>query len=267
MADPPGKDSPIALLPADWQTALGDCAVEPVAAGMSDAAVFRIRAAGVPDRYLKVASGGEAAALRREIERTAWLGANGIAVPRILRAHDSRDLVAVMTAALTGVAIEDCARPPHEVVAILAHGLAGLHALPALACPFDEGIGVRLARAHALVAGGLIDPKHFAERNRDCSPREILDRARAHRPACEDQVVVHGDATFANLWIIDGCSLGFLDCSHAGRSDRYLDLGLIVSEIEESFGAEWIEVFLRSYGIADWDAAKASFFADLYELF
>src|ERR1700736_6070011 len=105
MADASGDNTPIAALPADWLAELNGCALEPVAEGMSDAAVFRIHAAGTPDRYVKLARGDAGAALRREIERTAWLDARGILVPKILRAHDGADLVAMMTAALAGVAV------------------------------------------------------------------------------------------------------------------------------------------------------------------
>lgn len=52
-----------------------------------------------------------------------------------------------------------------------------------------------------------------------------------------------------------------------GHCDRGIDLAAIMADVEDSFGAEWVEPFLQSYGTADWDPANARFFSDLYELF
>ena len=61
--------------------------------------------------------------------------------------------------------------------------------------------------------------------------------------------------------------LGFIDCGHSGLGDRYIDLVGTAEDIEEYFGAEWMKPFLASYGAVTWDAAKARFFSDLYELY
>ena len=172
----------------------------------------------------------------------------------------------MMTAALAGVAVGDCARPVREVVECLGHGLAGLHALPASACPFDESIGVRLAWARTLVAQGLVDQNHFAERNRHASPQQ-LSEARGKPAGLRGPGGGPRRRNFCQSADRRRRQARFIDCGQAGRGDRYLDLELITSEIAENFGAEWVEVFTRSYGAAGWDAAKAAFFADLYELF
>jgi aminoglycoside phosphotransferase len=80
-------------------------------------------------------------------------------------------------------------------------------------------------------------------------------------------VVVHGDATFDNLLIDDAENVGFIDCGHAGRGDRYLDLATMVADIDAYFGPDCIPLFARSYGHAAFDARKLEFFNDLYDLF
>jgi aminoglycoside 3'-phosphotransferase-2 len=237
-----------------------------VDAGMSAAAVFRISASS-QICYLKIASRDGTDALRQEIARTAWLSTHGVLVPRLLRTLEAANVVAMLTAELPGVAIAHCERPIRNTIEIIARAFAALHALPAAACPFDESVEARLARARKLIAHGDIEPAHFASRNRLFTPRQIHDRLAALVPAATDPVVVHGDATFDNMRIDDGGKLGLLDCGHAGRGDKYVDIERIASEIEEHFGARWIEVFRQSYGVETWDAARAEFFADLYELF
>jgi aminoglycoside phosphotransferase len=256
----------LAMLPADWLSPDERLGATPVMAGMSAAGVFRIDA-GAHTRYLKIADRDAADALREEIARTSWLSAQGVAVPRLLRTLQSADVVAMLTAELPGAAIADCAQPICNIIDIIARAFVALHALPAACCPFDESVDVRLARARMLIARGAIDPAHFAERNRVLTPQQVHDRLAARMPAWADPVVVHGDATFGNMRIDGAGTFAFLDCGHAGRGDRYVDIERIASEIEEHFGFRWIEVFRRSYGLETFDCERASFFADLYELF
>ncbi len=78
---------------------------------------------------------------------------------------------------------------------------------------------------------------------------------------------MHGDATLENMLIGSDGELGFVDCSGAGRSDRYLDLTVVEMNLREEFGREAADGFKTAYGLRDWDDRKAAFFADLYELF
>jgi aminoglycoside 3'-phosphotransferase-2 len=262
-------EEPLALLPADWRGLLASCEVSPVRTGMSSAWLFRLRRAGADDLYLKIGQGAEAAELRGEIERTLWLAARGVRVPAIVRSFDGGLVVAAMMTALPGDHPSDCRRPVGEVIDVMARALASLHAhSPANAdCPFDESVAARLARAQVLMTRGEIEPGHFAERNRGRAPQQIYDRLLATRPATEDLVLVHGDATFDNILIDAAGNVGFLDCGRCGRGDRGIDLACIIADIEQSFGTEWVGRFLRSYGAARWEPAKALFFSDLYELF
>lgn len=255
----------LSALPPPWQEELAGARLEAAAGGEGGASVFRVR--GADDRYLKLAKGRAAKALRDEIERTAWLSERGVRVPRILRAHSSARQAAVIMAVMPGVAPQACGRPAGEVVAAIARALAAIHALRAEACPFDETIAVRLARARADLRRGAIDPKQFDPRNRSMTPKQLYERLAADRPALEDIVVVHGDATFDNILIDAGGRVGLIDCGNAGRADRYVDLSLIAAEIEEHFGTKWVAPFVRAYGLESWDAGKARYFLDLYELF
>ena len=95
----------------------------------------------------------------------------------------------------------------------------------------------------------------------------IYDRLLRTRPASEDLVLVHGDATFDNILIDPDQNIGFIDCGHAGRGDRYLDLAAITEAIADHFGPAWVGTFGRAYGNVTLDAARLAFFSDLYELF
>ena len=251
-------------LPAAWRAELAGVAAEPVTGGMSGAEVFRLQTK--PVSFLKFATGDEAETVRQEIARTVWLAQHGIHVVPILRSRDHADAVVMQTQALPGVPAYRCDWPKTRLLPVLARALAGLHALPAADCPFDESLPVRLARARQAVARGEVDPSQFASRNRGLTPQAILARVIASPPQ-EDFVLAHGDASLSNMIIALDGAVGFIDCGHAGRADRYLDLAVIAAEIAEYFGRRAIKTFADAYGEGRWNARKAAFYADLYELF
>jgi aminoglycoside phosphotransferase len=248
-------------LPDDWS--LAGVAADPITTGMSGAEVFRLRTE--PVRFLKFAEDDSAATLRQEIKRSAWLADHGIRVPPILRVHDDGHAVAMQTAALKGVPAVRCDWPKALLLPALGRALAALHALRATDCPFDESLAVRLDQARRAVERGEVDASQFDDRNRGVIPEVVLARVTANAPP-EDFVVVHGDAALNNM-IVAAEGVGFVDCGHAGRADRYLDLAVTAAEIEEYFGAGAIKLFADAYGEGRWDARKAAFYGDLYELF
>ena len=257
----------LAALPHSWRRRLGDFRFQPVTRGMSDAQVFRLHSHSGGTLYLKTAALEALPELRSEIERTWWLSARHVKVPAILDVFDDGERGVALMTALAGSHPYEAVLPTADIVAALARGLRALHALPAADCPFDETTGARLARARAAIEAGRVDAAEFDDRNSGRSPLEIYDALAAEAPRiAEDAVLVHGDATFDNMLLDAGGNLGFIDCGHAGRGDRYLDLEAVTSDIAEHFGSQWIEPFARAYGIA-LDAAKLRFFDDLYELF
>jgi aminoglycoside 3'-phosphotransferase-2 len=255
-------------LPATWRAQLVGKTIVRVTFGMSGASVFRITGGHGCDQYLKVGTGALADRLRQEVERTEWLAAAGVRVPRVVARHADAGVVAVLMTALGDRTAEHI--PSNDWrprVATIARSLASLHSLAVTICPFDETIRVRMARARELVRSGGIDPTQFDERNAGVAPEVLYDRLEASVPAHENCVVAHGDATLSNLIVADDGQVGFVDCGHCGRADRYVDLAPLVGELEERFGAEARTAFAAEYGDLRWDDGKAEFYRDLYELF
>lgn len=257
----------LAALPQSWRLSLSDYRFQTVKRGMSDALTFRLHGTAGQTLYLKAATPGALPELGNEIERTRWLSARNVNVPGILDVFDDGQLCVVLMTALRGSHPHEAALPIADIVASLARGLRALHALPADDCPFDETTPARLARARAAIEADHVDAGEFDDRNRGRSPLALYQQLAADAPRIEQGIVlVHGDATFDNLLLDAGGNVGFVDCGHAGRGDRYLDLEAITSDIEQHFGPQWLEPFAASYGIA-LDQTKLRFFDDLYELF
>jgi aminoglycoside 3'-phosphotransferase II len=257
----------LSWLPECWRRDLREFRFESVAGGMSGARLFRLRGPSTNKLYLKISEPSGLADFRGEVERTKWLFARGVRVPEFLQVFDNGQSGAALMTAVPGAHPQEARKPIGEIIRHLARALRSLHALAIADCPFDETVAVRLARARETIAQGGIDPEHFAERNRGRSPEALYGQLASGAPQVEDLVLVHGDAKFDNVLIDDAGSVGFIDCGHAGQGDRYLDLEAAISDIEEHFGAQWIETFARHYGDAKLDSAKLRFFSDLYELF
>jgi aminoglycoside 3'-phosphotransferase-2 len=258
----------LGVLPAEWRSRLAECELVPVTSGMSGACVFRVRAHGFEEHYLKIATGTDVDHLRGEAERTKWLASMGIRVPNVIAQFDGDDAFAMTMTALRGASAEHADRENWQpVVTAIARGFAALHALPVDACPFDETLKVRLARAHDLIRQGAIDGFDFDVRNLSVAPVDLYERLAATIPPHDDAVVVHGDATLTNLIVGNDGAIGFIDCGNCGKADRYVDLAVLVEEIADRFGDQARNAFLRAYDGLVWDERKAAFYRDLYELF
>lgn len=256
----------IELLPPHWQAALAGHEVEPIL-GMGGALVLRILDSAGGCRYLKLASGRGAQVLTQEMARTEWLSSHHIRVPKFLMKTCTQTVSAVLMTAVPGRHLTLDAGNLLGAVQTIGRGLARLHALPSANCPFDETPRTRLERARKAIEQDLLDASQFDDRNSGVTPSTLYRRLDGAIPACDDIVVVHGDATLSNMLIgLDG-ELGFIDCGHSGRSDRYVDLAVIEAELQTEFGRDAAKCFNYAYGIREWDDQKAAFFRDLYELF
>lgn len=260
------SDDILSLLPQDWRAVLAGRSIEP-AAGMGGAAVFRVLDPGGRSCFLKLARGAGAALLLQEIARTGWLAAHHVRVPQFLKTTCADGITAVLMTAVPGVHLTPGAADLPARVHAIGRGLARLHALPAADCPFDEMPRSRLARARIAIDRNEVDVSQFGDRNAGVTPDMLYRRLAAAMPATTDAVVTHGDATLENLLIGTDGELGFIDCGHAGCSDRYLDLALVEADLRTDFGPEAAEAFRTAYGVRDWDDRRAAFFQDLYEFF
>jgi aminoglycoside phosphotransferase len=271
MADQLRFEQAVRLLPPGWHAVLAGCEAEQVQEGMGGAAVFWLRAPDGGGRFLKLASGPAAEQLAQEIAqeiaRTKWLSRHHLCVPEILMKASTENVVAILMTAVTGRHLVSGDGDVLASARTIGRGLARLHAVPIADCPFDETLRVRMRRAREAVERNLVDASEFDGRNAGTSPAELYERLVRTMPEAEDLVVVHGDVTLSNLLIRPDGELGFIDCGHAGRADRYVDLAILEAELRTGFGPDAARCFTAAYGVRAWDERKAAFFRDLYELF
>ena len=262
------QDDALAALPSKWRERLARKTIVPIITGMSGVSVFHLNGSGGAGEYLKIGIGRFADLVHHEVTRTKWLASVGIRVPDIIARLLENDLAAALMTDLGSQTADNIGSSGWQAtVAQIGREFARLHSIAVKACPFDEGLSVRLARAGEMVRAGLIDPAHFDERNRGLTPGALYDRLVASVPEHEDLVLVHGDADLSNLILSKDGQVGFVDCGNAGKADRYVDLAVLTAGLEERFGAEALGAFSQGYGHLPWDSKKTDFYLDLYELF
>lgn len=256
--------SPFATLPSRLKQ-LRDRAWTEITLGKSGAAVWRIEGDGEA-LFLKTAPLHALSEMPGEAARLAWLGTTPVPAPR-LRDYfqaDGRDWL-LMTA-LPGRDLSQFTDRPAALIAALAAGLRAVHALDRATCPFDQSLAVKLATGAANAAAGLVDETDFDTAHIGWTSAAVLDLLRADRPAMEDLVVCHGDASLPNIMAGDAGFAGIIDCGRLGVADRWQDLAIAIRSIRFNCGDAYVPAFLAAYG-ADWDEARFRYYNTLDELF
>jgi aminoglycoside 3'-phosphotransferase II len=254
-------------IPTELQKTLRGYVPVREAIGKSGDAVVRLEAPSRQTLIIKIFDYARDDHLQAEATRIDWLRSVGIQVPRVLDAQSTTASCWLVMECLPGtnaaVAIDKPAVKVHEVAA----ALACLHSVSAGACPFDETLSTKIARAKINVENNQVDVDDFDEVHSGVGAKELFQAMQELRPDFEEIVVTHGDASLPNMMLNAGKFAGFVDCGKVGRADRYQDLALACRSIKFNLGPEWVGPFLRSYGVTSIDEERMRFYRMLDEFF
>ncbi len=228
----------------------------PVTLGNSGAQVFRLVAEGKPTLFLKKFEAAYSNHLQDVAARLEWLKGK-LTVPEIVYYEDAPQISLVMTA-VPGFDLAhfngESPAVKRQLTVELARALRQFHALDARDCPFDHSAARELARLET----------HLAEREASAgksaglqTARVTLEALKQKQPA-EDLVLTHGDACLPNILVADYELSGFIDLG-----DRCRDLERACWSLGYNYGDGYHEVFLRAYGVTDFDRKKLSFYREL----
>ncbi|MFE4214988.1 APH(3'') family aminoglycoside O-phosphotransferase [Streptomyces sp. NPDC056844] len=244
----------------------------PVTAGESGATVFRSADA---TRYAKCVPAADAADLKAERDRVAWLSGQGVPGPRVLDWQSGDAGACLVTGAVSGVPADQL---PAEDLSVawerIADAVRRLHDAPVLRCPFHRGLDAMVAVARDVVARDAVNPDFLPVDQQHTPTTELLDRLtrqaswRREQEAA-DTVVCHGDLCLPNI-ILDPQTLdvsGFIDLGRLGLADRYADLALLLANARETWTDEEQAraadlAFAERYGI-DLDHDRLRFYLHL----
>lgn len=211
-----------------------------------------------------------------EAARLGWLGRRGFPVPEVVDVGATPELAWLVTRAVGG---RPAAGPwaPAELPAVLdvvADLTRALHALPVADCPFDRTLAVSLPEARLAAGTGRVDLDDLEDRHRGWTARRLLDELEATPAPMEHELVVcHGDLCLDNVLITPGAPAlaGILDVGRLGRADRWLDLSIVLRNLDEC--GDWAVLpdrtgrFLRRYGLAAMDGSRCHYYRLLDEFF
>jgi len=221
-------DGPVVLV---WQNAAG---------GLTG------RVDGNRPGYIKWNPAGSGESLAAEVERLRWLSGRH-PVPQVVGYHATDQAEVLRTDALPGRSAVDevwLARPDQAVRA-LAVGLRRLHALPVASCPYDWGVGARIAEAAA--AGVVVPPSLWMA------------------PPVDRLVVCHGDPCAPNTLLDDaGEFLADVDFGRLGAADRWADLAVMTMSLGWNYPTYDEGLFWRTYGVEP-DPVRIEYYRALWD--
>jgi kanamycin kinase len=229
---------------------------------------FQIGAGQGTDReFLKWVPHGIGVDLGEEVARLEW-ATRYTRAPRVLDRGEDEQGSWFLSAGLPGrTAVDDVWKlDPATAVRAIGAGLRALHEeLPVADCPFDWGVGTRMAQARANVAAGRRERYRLHEdikaitRNGEHA-LELLGDA----PEVDRLVVCHGDACAPNTLIgEDGACSAHVDFDALGVADRWADLAIATWSTTWNYGPGWEEPLLEAYGVAP-DAERTRYYRLLW---
>ena len=235
--------------------------------GRSDALVWRFTGKDEDETlFLKAEPNHPLSDLPGEAQRLQWLAGTGIAAPALRASFSEQGFDWLLMTALPGTDLTHLVDQPEALRNVLATSLRALHALDPAACPFDRRLDAKLADGAANAAAGRVDETDFDESRKGWTTQQVLDWLLDHRPATEDLVVAHGDASLPNIMAEHGAFAGIIDCGRLGVADRWQDLAIACRSLIYNCGREHVAPFLATYG-AEWDEERYRYYCTLDELF
>lgn len=237
------------------------------AIGKSGNSVFRLDAPGQPPLIAKIFDGSSKLAAAREYARLNWLCSAGIAAPQALNISNTKTSCWLIMECVPGCNAVASNDEPATKVSAVAEALIRLHALSTSTCHYDETLSVKIASARENILNGLVEEHDFDEDHRHMNAHQLFAELMSIKPTVEDIVVVHGDASLPNFILTDGRLSGVVDCGKIGLSDRYQDLAICCRSIRLNLGDEWVDPFLRAYGLVSLDNERLQFYRMLDEFF
>lgn len=237
----------------------------PITLGRSGASIWRFDGAG-ETLFLKAEATDPLSEFPGEALRLHWLAGTGLAAPALHAAFEEDGFNWLLMTALPGTDLTQLVDQPEVLRNALATGLRALHALGPAGCPFDRRLDAKLADGAANAAAGRVDESDFDVSRKGWTTQQVLDWLLQHRPASEDLVVAHGDASLPNIMAQRGTFSGIIDCGRLGVADRWQDLAIACRSLIYNCGRQHVAPFLAAYG-ADWDEERYRYYCTLDELF
>ncbi len=247
---------------------IGKSTWKQVTIGESGAYTYLLSDAQVQNRYLKIMPQKQKMSMGREVELLRWLEGK-LPVPKVLLFTSDTEYEYLLMTEVKGIHSCDPSFTGDlpKLVRLLAKGLRMIHSIDIKNCPFDQRLGIKLKEAEYRAVNELVDEDDFDDIRHGRKAVDLYQELLVAKPANEDLVFTHGDYCLPNVIINNGDISGFVDWGRGGIADRYQDLALAARSLEYNFGAKWIPLLFKEYGIENIDYLKIEYYKLLDEFF
>jgi len=204
------------------------------------------RVEGPEPRFVKWNPKPSEESLVQEAERMRWLEGRHPG-PHVVALVETPGAEVLVTEALPGLSAVDPRWAGHtdDAVRAIASGLRALHALPVGDCPFDWGVGARIAEAEA-------------------GRRTVPDLLRTP-PPIDRLVVCQGDPCAPNTLLDEqGRFVAHVDLARLGVADRWADLAVATMSLGWNFDDVDEDLFWSTYGVRP-DPGRIAYYRALWD--
>lgn len=254
-------------LPGELRTEIGKSIWKQITIGRSGAYTYML-SDEVQNRYLKIMPRKLKMSMEREVEILKWLEGK-LPAPKVLLFTGDTEYEYLLMTEVKGTHACDPSFGSDlpKLVRLLAKGLRMIHRIDIKICPFDQRLSIKLKEAEYRVVNGLVDEDDFDDIRQGRKAVDLFQELFVAKPAGEDLVFTHGDYCLPNIIINNGDISGFIDWGRGGIADRYQDLALAARSLASNFGAKWIPLLFKEYGIDHIDYSKIEYYKLLDEFF
>jgi len=197
---------------------------------------------------------GGSGALTNLADRLIWL--NGRAgAPEVVASGRNCHLheALVIRLAASAIVASDPYQPidPESLARLVGSTLREVHSIDLDNCPYESPISTWRSLAAAKVLAGEIETASSGPYSRLAPAEllEILDEMIESSKAVHDEVLIHGMATTAHMWIVPDATIVFTGWQMSGIGDRHHDLAVAAASLTERFGPALVPPMLESYGL------------------
>jgi len=204
---------------------------EEINIGQSSSRVYRCQK-GDSVLYLKTAP---IADLEPEYEKLLWLNGK-LPVPQVKHWKTENGTAHLLLTEAAGEMLTDPAadmlRLPYATsVKILADALQTLQAIDITACPLNDNLEIRLAKALHNIETGQVDTSDWDDDHDFTSPMELYNWLTANKPPHEELCFAHGDFTPENVFADGEKPTCYIDLGGCGIADKWRDIACCVRSI------------------------------------
>lgn len=255
-------------LPDELRIEIGNSTWKQVTIGESGAYTYLLSDDHVQNRYLKIMPQKLKKSMKREVELLKWLEGK-LPVPKVLLFASNTEYEYLLMTEVKGIHSCDSSFESDlpKLVGLLAKGLRMIHSIDIKNCSFDQRLSIKLKEAEYRTVNGLVDEDDFDDIRRGRKAVDLFQELVVAIPASEDLVFTHGDYCLPNIIIDNGDISGFIDWGSGGIADRYQDLALAARSLEYNFGAKWVPLLFKEYGLDSIDYSKIEYYKLLDEFF